>query len=172
MSEHIRTGALPLLACVMAVKLTYGPLNTCIALIKAESFPTEIRVSAYSLISMVSKVTCTVAPTLIEAWKGDESAASWKRGSLLYYFACLMSCATLCGLLTLAIPGRSGDGRPLKDYFEAKRMQRIPQYGSFGNIWELVPEEDDPGGPSPQTKFHRSRTVPAFPVQPEDQQSA
>lgn len=167
-NEHMRTGALPVLACVMATKLTYGPLNTCIALIKAESFPTEIRVTAYSLISVVSKVTCTLAPTLIEVWKGNERAASWRSGQLLYYFACLMGSVSLSGLLTLAVPGRSGDGRPLNDYFEEKRVQRLPQYGSFGNIWELNKEEEEPGA-SP-SKFHRSKTSPTFLVQPSEEE--
>lgn len=168
-SEHLRTGAMPLLGCVMATKLAYGPLNTCVALIKAEAFPTQIRVSAYSLISTASKVTATLAPTLIEAWKDDESASSWQTDQLLHYLACLMSSISICGILALTVPGRSGDGRQLRDYvLKDKRRLKLSSYGSFSNIWELVSDEEEQCGQlskgKASPKMPRVQTLPTFPT--------
>jgi len=157
--EGFRVGSTPLLICVMATKLTYGPLSTCIALIKAESFPTEVRVSAFSLISVVAKVACTLAPTLVEAWKGDEQAESWRDSRLSCYLLCLAASAATCGALALFVPVGSGEGQELKDFVEDdRRIQRASNYGSFGNIWELAGEEEEAGG---RLRLARSKTLPS-----------
>mmetsp|Transcript_98100 Transcript_98100/g.316353 ORF Transcript_98100/g.316353 Transcript_98100/m.316353 type:complete len:313 (-) Transcript_98100:127-1065(-) len=155
--HQVRMGSLSLLLCIMATKLMYGPLNTCIALIKAESFPTEIRVSAYSLISVAAKVTCMLAPTIIEVWKDDELAESWSSQGLTSYLVCLMVALMACGVLVMTVPGGSGDGRELSDFFDNKRVQRMSPYGSCGNIWELAEHQEAGQGASGMA---RSSTSP------------
>lgn len=145
-SEEVRHGAITLLFCVMCAKLIYAPLNSCIALIKAETFPTEIRVSAFCLVSTASKITSAIAPTLIEAWRGSAEASSWPHNRLLLYIWGLMGSILACGILTLTVPGRRGDGvAHLEDFFEEKRVPQLSSYGSFGNIWSLAPPEDEDG---------------------------
>merc|ERR1719382_1075521 len=111
LKDECRSNAMALLICILLTKLTYGPLCTCISLVKAESFPTQIRVSAYALISFISKLTGTVAPTLIEAWKPDETAASWPAEKLTRYILLLMFSALASGVFCLAVPGKSGEGK-------------------------------------------------------------
>jgi hypothetical protein len=162
-SENVRHGALTLLFCVMCAKLIYAPLNSCIALIKAETFPTEIRVSAFCLVSTASKITSAIAPTLIEAWRGSAEASSWPHNRLLLYIWGLMGSILACGIITLTVPGRRGDGvSHLEDFFEEKRVPQLSSYGSFGNIWSLAPPEDEEGqlGTCLGLRVPRSQTTP------------
>lgn len=99
-----------LVGMIMAVKFTYGPISTCVALMKTEAFPTEIRVTAFAFVSVLSKVATAAAPTLIEAMKGgDGKAASWDDVQLEHFVLSLAGAVTLCGTLALAIPRHEGE---------------------------------------------------------------
>lgn len=112
------------LICIMIAKLTYGPLGACISLMKAESFPTEIRASAYAFISVIAKVSSIVAPTLIEVLKGSEAAESWPILRLCWYVLLLAIAALVCGLLMCCVPGQGGDGQRLHDFLEKKALPK------------------------------------------------
>jgi MFS family permease len=112
-----------LLLLVIVAKMTYGPLGSCVSLMKAEAFPTEIRGCVFSLISTMARLLCIVAPTLIEALKEDERAASWSSLNLRAYIVCLIVAVLICGFLSMRIPSLKAktsleDGPVLEDYLE------------------------------------------------------
>jgi len=136
-----------LLILVMCVKLTYGPITTCVSLMKAESFPTEVRVSAFACISVASKMFCTLAPTLVEILRGSEIARSWSSSNLERYIAYLIMSTVTCGSLVWALPQGVGDGQSLEDYcVDRKRMKttQLSKYGSCANVYELDPDLQTP----------------------------
>jgi len=90
----------PLLTCIMIVKLTYGPLVTVVSLMKAEVFPTEVRATAFSLISVVAKFACMVAPSLLEEMKGR----GWTHPHMMTYLLILSGNSFACGMLSLWVP--------------------------------------------------------------------
>jgi hypothetical protein len=124
---------------IVAVKLTYGPISTCVSLIKTEAFPTEIRASAFSFVSVISKIGCALAPTVIEALKGDGTADSWKMSELNDYTCSLAVAVMLTGFGFILIPWHIGDTTPppLEDYvFEEDKCgerQAIQGRGSAKN---------------------------------------
>merc|ERR1711976_729102 len=87
---------------------------------KVEAFPTEVRVTAFAIISMVAKVLCAMAPTLIEVLKGSEKAASWSAFHLNLYIGLLGVSVLLSGGLATWVP--SGEAKPLKDYVTGKGL--------------------------------------------------
>jgi len=54
-----------------------------------------------------------------------------------------MSTAMASGLLSMALPGKSGEGQKLEDFVTDKRVQRMSPYGTFANIWELAGDDPD-----------------------------
>merc|ERR1712060_249187 len=103
----------------MLVKLTYGPLVTAISLIKAEAFPTEVRASAFSLISVVAKFACMLAPSLIEEMRGS----GWSTRSLDTYLLFLCGSVLACGIIMIRVPG--ADGNELADYVDDKKKNPL-----------------------------------------------
>jgi len=118
----LRTSPLGLLILMMTVKMTYGVVGTTVTLMTVEVFPTEVRVSAISIIGTVSKVLCAYAPTLLELLKGSEQADSWTHRNLNFYILLLLAGVTLMGVLSVFVPGDSGDGVPLEDFVEQKHV--------------------------------------------------
>jgi len=116
----LRTSPLGLLILMMMVKLTYGVLVATVTLMKVEMFPTEVRVGAFSFISAFAKVLSAYAPTLLELLKGSENATSWTNENLTFYILLMLAAVTLMGVLSVFVPGDSGDGVPLKDLVEQK----------------------------------------------------
>jgi len=154
----VRGNAWSLLNCILLVKLTYGPLTTCISLIKAEVFPTEIRVCAFSFISIFAEVTGMFGPMMVEVLKENELATSWKPRQLNYFIIILMTSVMLCGLLTFIIPGRSGDGKQLRDFFEHRNYaKRIRSDGSLRDLLELQSSDSEGEQPPP---IPRPKTAP------------
>jgi len=107
-----------MLTLVLCYKLTYGPMNTCVALMKVESFPTEFRATAFAGICVAGKLLCALGPTLVEALKEDEAATSWRPANLAGYLYSLAGAVFLSGSLALSVPLASStdDGLPLKDF--------------------------------------------------------
>jgi len=129
----IRASPWSLLTCIVMAKITYGPLGTCVALLKAESFPTTVRVSAFSIISIGSKYFCALAPTLVEILKGSEAADSWTDESLSSYLIALALAVLTTGVLALAVPGSEGNGMPLCDQSGNKTPSPIKDVTSYGS---------------------------------------
>jgi len=116
----VRSISLLLLILVLAYKLTYGPMVTCLALMKVESFPTEFRATAFAAICVAGKLLCALGPTLVEALKKDESASSWDPRNLAGYLFSLAGAVFLSGVLALRVPVASctSEGTPLQDFSE------------------------------------------------------
>merc|ERR1740121_548459 len=99
----IQESMIPLVGCIMAVKLTYGPLVTAVNLMKAEAFPSEVRATAFSFISVVAKFACMVAPSLVEELRGR----AWSQPNLSRYLFLLCGSSIIVGVLALWVQ----DGR-------------------------------------------------------------
>jgi len=101
---------------VILVKLTYGPINTCVSLMKTEAFPTEIRATTYALISVVSKVGSAMGPMSVEYLRGEEENGRVTEGALAEFIFSLAAAVMLTGVLALAVPGSMGFEEPLEDF--------------------------------------------------------
>merc|ERR1719469_349404 len=112
--ESVRLEPLRMFLGMTVAKLTYGTLGTCVALMKLEAFPTEIRVSAFAIISVAAKLLCALAPTLIEMLKVSEVAESWSSERLTMYIALLLAAVLTTGLMSLFV--RTPDAAPLRDF--------------------------------------------------------
>lgn len=136
-----------LLFLVLATKLTYGPLGTCICLMKLEAFPTEVRTTIFSFISMCGKLLCLLAPTMVEVMRHGEKATDWTDRNLGAYIWCLIVTSVATGVFALFTDGSADERKPLEDYVDPdankKESDGTPlaishqksQYGSFYNIW-------------------------------------
>mmetsp|Transcript_48778 Transcript_48778/g.136509 ORF Transcript_48778/g.136509 Transcript_48778/m.136509 type:complete len:680 (-) Transcript_48778:94-2133(-) len=166
-SGAVRDSMWAILWVVVAVKITYGPLTTCVMLIKTEAFPTEIRVTAVACVTLMCKVGSAVAPTVVEMLRGD-AVNTWKIKDLNSYVVSLACAAMLCGLLVMGVPGKTGDGVPLEDYvvdsvakhdaLKANSRKWFPSEGFEGQAltgdhhveqYGSVPNAVDPGKLSP-----------------------
>jgi MFS family permease len=140
-----------LLCLVLATKLTYGPLGTCICLMKLEAFPTEVRTTIYSFISMCGKLLCLLAPTMVEVMRHGEKATDWTDRNLSAYIWCLIVTSMATGLFALFTDGSADERKPLEDYVDpdaskkdadgkqispvSRQNSAATSYGSFYNIW-------------------------------------
>lgn len=113
-----------LLACVIGVKLCYGPMNALMILLKVEAFPTDVRAHAFAFITFASKVGCVAGPTIAEAMRGKES---WNNMDLASFISRLAAFSIVCGCGGLAIPANRSSGRPLPDYVDKTTHQS--EYG-------------------------------------------
>jgi hypothetical protein len=148
--ESLREVPWTLLFLVMAVKLTYGPLATCISLLKLEAFPTEVRASTFALVSMMGKLLALVAPTAAEVMRCGPSAEDWTNTNLLGYMWCLVGACALTGAFGMLVDRGVEENAPLEDtgaYEEQHEVVGSPMsvaskvsraesgYGSFFDIW-------------------------------------
>jgi len=136
-----------LLFLVLATKLTYGPLGTCICLMKLEAFPTEVRTTIFSFISMCGKLLCLLAPTMVEVMRHGEKATDWTDRNLGAYIWCLIVTSVATGVFALFTDGSADERKPLEDYVDPDANKKESdgnslaishqksQYGSFYNIW-------------------------------------
>jgi hypothetical protein len=92
--------------CIMMMKGGYGPLSSCVTLLKAAAFPAESRATAFAAISLIAKFGTAAAPTIIEVLRGK----SWTLERLNLVLHCLLLCALLCGFLVVLVPGWQGIG--------------------------------------------------------------
>jgi len=117
-SEGVRSLSWLLLVLVLCYKLTYGPLGTCVSVMKVEAFPTEFRGTAFAAICVAGKLLCALGPTLVEALKEEEAASSWRPKPLAIYLFSLAAAVLVSGLLALAVPVSGGgeEGVPLQDF--------------------------------------------------------
>jgi MFS family permease len=114
-SEGLRKVPWMLLFLIMAVKLTYGPLATCVSLLKLEAFPTEVRASTFALVSMMGKLFALVAPTAAEVLRGGPSADDWAWANLMGYMGCLVGASLLTGAFVLLVDRGVEEHAPLED---------------------------------------------------------
>lgn len=136
-----------LLCMVLATKLTYGPLGTCIVLMKLEAFPTEVRTTIFSFISMCGKLLCLLAPTMVEVMRHGEKSTDWTDRNLSIYIWCLIATAAATGVFAIFTDGSADERKPLEDYVDPDTNMKDPNgtslpagrqnsfYGSFYNIW-------------------------------------
>jgi len=103
--EDVRSRPLTLIIAVTVTKFCYGPLAACITWMKGESFPTEVRTTAFAFVSLLSKLGIALAPTLLEVMKGDR----WTPGALSAAFPCLIAAAIASGALALLVPTAPDD---------------------------------------------------------------
>lgn len=115
-TESVRSMPIVLLSLVMAAKLSFGPLAAAVSLFKAESFPTEVRASAFAFVTVFARVGCTAAPTLVELLKDDSTSDLASNDSLSVYIFVLMCSVVLCGVSMLFVPGSDGSSVELEDY--------------------------------------------------------
>ncbi|CAK0806757.1 unnamed protein product [Prorocentrum cordatum] len=99
----------------MTVKLTYGPLATCVSLLKLEAFPTEVRASTFALVSMMGKLLALVAPTAAEVLRGGPSADDWTWANLMGYMGCLSAASVLTGAFVFLVDRGVEEHAPLED---------------------------------------------------------
>lgn len=100
----LRSMAWFLLLTVILFKLAYGPMGTCLAMMKVQAFPTEFRASAFAMICVAGRLVCALGPMLLEALKTQEKARSWNPQHLSVYVVSLAAAALLSGLLVFPIP--------------------------------------------------------------------
>jgi len=143
LSESVRLVAGRLLLCIFLVKSTYGPLGTCVNLIKAESFPTELRASAFAVASVVAKITGSLSPTLVEALKTNETAQSWNLRNLHGYIVALLMSTVIFALLILLVPGQNGEGKSLRDYVKPVKPSMGTRVASYGTLSAWVGSDSD-----------------------------
>jgi len=129
-SSSIRLVAGRLLVCIVGVKSAYGPLGTCVSLIKAEAFPTELRASGFAFVSFMAKITATLAPTMVEALKEDETADSWSVSNLHAYILLLLFATLMFSLLILMVPDQTGEGKSLRDFVAPRKGHDAESYGA------------------------------------------
>mmetsp|Transcript_110770 Transcript_110770/g.294241 ORF Transcript_110770/g.294241 Transcript_110770/m.294241 type:complete len:519 (-) Transcript_110770:92-1648(-) len=92
------------LTLVIVYKLAYGPMGTCLAMMKVQAFPTEFRASAFAIICVGGRLLCALGPVLLEALKPHEDASSWNPKHLSVYILSLAVAALVSGLLVLKLP--------------------------------------------------------------------
>jgi len=145
-SASVRTDAGKLLICIVAVKSTYGSLGTCTNLIKAESFPTELRASGFGIVSVVAKVVGMLASTLVESLKANETADSWDDATLRGYILSLLAAIVSFAILVVMVPGQTGEGKMLDDFIRPKVMR--PSAATYGATatWDESTDSDDVDG--------------------------
>jgi hypothetical protein len=150
-----------LICMVLAAKLTYGPLGACICLMKLEAFPTEVRTTIFSFISMCGNFFRLLAPTMVEVMRHGEKSTDWTDRNLSAFMWCLIVTSMATGLVALFTDESVDERKPLEDYVDpdasmkdADDMQKPvcrqdspgfyniwtpgrwqPSYGSFYNIW-------------------------------------
>merc|ERR1719336_907203 len=95
---------IPLETFIMVVKLTYGPMTTAVNLMKAEVFPTEVRATVFSMISVVAKVACMFAPTLVEELRGEGDHQVMPEQNVVMFLFVLAGASLLCGLVVWWVP--------------------------------------------------------------------
>eukprot|EP00930_Biecheleria_cincta_P037341 TRINITY_DN25614_c0_g1_i1.p1 TRINITY_DN25614_c0_g1~~TRINITY_DN25614_c0_g1_i1.p1 ORF type:complete len:521 (+),score=67.54 TRINITY_DN25614_c0_g1_i1:63-1625(+) len=127
-----------LLACVIGVKLCYGPMSALMLLLKVETFPTDVRAHAFAFITLASKVGCVAGPTLAEAMRGKES---WNNSDLASFIGRLAAFSVVCCCGGLAIPSNRSSGKPLPDY-----VAKMSSQGVQGYEGEIYCTFDDPQG--------------------------
>jgi len=143
--EGVRSDASSLVFLVFAIKITWSPLNACISLMKLEAFATEIRVTAFAIISTNAKLFGIISPTVVELLKTDSSAEGWSSRSLSMYLYCLMASISMSGILAVLIPGTCGDGKPLEDFVDNGVTKLLSEkgedYGAAHDIWGISDNE-------------------------------
>jgi len=122
-SEAVRLHML--LVCVLTFKLTFGTISTCVSLMRVEAFPTEIRASAFAIVSIAGKELCMLGPMLVEILKQSEYADSWRKDKLAIYLSILAGSAMCCGVLALFVPLNAGSGRKLHDFVLTKNGECV-----------------------------------------------
>lgn len=113
----IRAALGSLILFVMLAKLVYGPMTTCVALLKAETFATEIRAVAFSVITVVAKSTSIISPVLIETMKDEsQDGTIWADEPLRQYLLILVVAVCFAGASSFFLPKGIEDGCHLEDY--------------------------------------------------------
>eukprot|EP00747_Dinoflagellata_sp_TGD_P210715 gnl/TRDRNA2_/TRDRNA2_83980_c0_seq1.p1 gnl/TRDRNA2_/TRDRNA2_83980_c0~~gnl/TRDRNA2_/TRDRNA2_83980_c0_seq1.p1 ORF type:complete len:513 (-),score=50.97 gnl/TRDRNA2_/TRDRNA2_83980_c0_seq1:131-1498(-) len=140
MSDHYRTMPSMLFALVMVVKACYGPLSVVISLMKVESFATDVRATAYSIVSFLAKVGTVAAPTMAERMKGSH----WTAHALQSYMLVLVVDVLACGFLACVMPGKRevdakstralGDFTPRLQAEQPLRKTTGPPCKSYGTL--------------------------------------
>jgi len=142
---EVRSDASLLVCLIFAIKVTWSPLNACISLMKLEAFATEVRVTAFAIISTSAKLLCIAAPTIVELLKADNTAKGWDSISLSMYIYCLAASIAMAGVLAVLIPGTCGDGKPLEDFVEKDFVKLLSgkgdDYGAAHDIWATSDNE-------------------------------
>lgn len=149
---HFREMLCSLIVLVVLTKLVYGPMATCVALIKAETFATEIRAVAFSMISFVAKTSSIIAPVLIEMMKDAtaDGEDTWSGYALRQYILILVVSICCTGASSFLLPRGIEDGSHLEDYTKATStataecLALYHGYGStsdasslsYWNIWD------------------------------------
>lgn len=117
---HLRNYVFSLIVFVMLTKLVYGPMATCVALLKASTFPTEIRAMAFCIITCVAKLTSIASPVLIETMKDDSpNGSTWSDDTLRQYILILVISVCVVGASCFALPKGIHDGSQLEDYVKS-----------------------------------------------------
>jgi len=99
-SSSLRSRSQSLMVLVMLTKLTYGPISTCVSLMKVQSFPVEIRATAFAMISLFVKLGIAFAPSLLEVLKESQ----WTVPALDKALQCLATSCVATGCLALLLP--------------------------------------------------------------------
>lgn len=110
----VRRGPGWVLSMVLLFKLTYGPMGTCLSMMKVEAFPTQFRASAFAAICAAGKLLCALGPMLLEGLKPEEDARSWDQRTLEKYIIVLAVAALAHGVLAFFIPRACGQGPRLR----------------------------------------------------------
>lgn len=101
-----RSREVPWLVLLMVIfyKLAYGPMGTCLSMMKVQAFPTEFRGSAFASICVAGRLLCALGPMLLEGLKPQEDASSWNPRHLDIFIIALGVTALCAGLLVFPIP--------------------------------------------------------------------
>jgi len=133
-SPVMRSSGSLLLPCVLLFKLSYGPISTCVSLMRVEAFPTEVRVTAVSIVCVAGRVLCMLGPILIETLKGNAHADSWPENRLSLYLTILAFAVATCGAFSMFLHPKMGTGRKLQDFVVLSKD---------GEVLNMLDEEEE-----------------------------
>lgn len=140
--DAVLDSAWALLIFVVITKTCYGPLHASTSLMKTESFPTEVRATSFAIITVVSGLGRTAAPTIAEILKGDNE--KWDRHRVVAFLIVLAACTIGSALMVLLMPAACDSGAPLEDFVaeDAKSCKktglsktRLNVPDSYGATW-------------------------------------
>jgi len=136
----VRKDTFILLIFCFVTKACYVPVAALVNMIKVDCFPTEVRGSAFAVISLAAKLCGVASTSLAEILRGP---GKWEPSTLSHFIISLAVVSALGGCSGLALHADKTEGQ-LKDVIEPERDRRRSSLASYGStlcIWDEVDEE-------------------------------
>jgi MFS family permease len=140
MSHGYTSLLMPILA---AAKFALEPLGAILCIFKAEVFPTQVRATAFGLLSFCGWLGVTFVPIVAEVL----ATSGLKEGEISADFLCAMGVAGALGVVgALSLP-HCRQGRPLEDFVGQGEASRKFKHPSAARAYFYNPKPNDEIGP-------------------------